>query len=152
MPNMKVMVADGKKIENVGKCHKVKVQMQMYNLESNFFVVHLGGVDVVLGIQWLQTLGTYSANHQEHFIKFKWIGNKYNLYDFQPPQTQLVRSHQMERLIQKGAPAYIIQCPEMELLTCEGDDCKSLGIQGANPKTPQGVLRASDGAPTKQED
>ena len=62
------MVVDGNKIDNVGKCHKVKLQMQEYNLESNFFVVPLGGVDVVLGIQWLQNLGTYSANHQEHFI------------------------------------------------------------------------------------
>ena len=51
MPNMKVMVADNKKIENVGKCHNVKLHMQEYNLESDFFVVHLGGVDVVLGIQ-----------------------------------------------------------------------------------------------------
>ena len=43
MPNMKVMVADGKKIENVGRHHKVKLQMQKYNLESNFFVVLLLG-------------------------------------------------------------------------------------------------------------
>ena len=28
----------------------------------------------------------------------------------------------MERLIRKGAPVYIIQCQEIELLTCEGDD------------------------------
>ena len=31
-PGMKVMVAYGKKTENVGKCHKVKLQMQEYNL------------------------------------------------------------------------------------------------------------------------
>ena len=33
VPNMKVMVTDGKKIDNVGKCHQVKLQMQEYNLE-----------------------------------------------------------------------------------------------------------------------
>ena len=101
---MKVTVAEGKKIENVGKCQKVKLQMQEYNLESDFFVVPFGGVDVVLGIQWLQTLGTYSTNHHEYFIKFKLLGKKYKLYGFQPPQTQLITSHQMERLIRKGAP------------------------------------------------
>ena len=64
MPNMKALVAYGKKIENVGKCHNVKLQMQEYNLDSNLFMVPLGGVYVVLEIQWLQTLGTYSTNHQ----------------------------------------------------------------------------------------
>jgi hypothetical protein len=49
--DMKVMVADGKKIENVGKCHKVKLQIQDFNLESKFYTVPLGGVDVVLGVQ-----------------------------------------------------------------------------------------------------
>ena len=65
---MKIMVVDGKNIEKVGKCHKVKLQIQYYNLELEFYIVPLGGVDAILGIQWLQTLGTYSANHQEHFI------------------------------------------------------------------------------------
>ena len=68
VPNMTVMIADGKKIDNVGRCHKFKLQMQEYNLESDFIAVPLGGVNVVLGIQWLQTLGAYSKNHQEHFI------------------------------------------------------------------------------------
>ena len=93
MPKMKVMVADAKKIKNLGKCPNVKLQMQEYNQESDFFVVPLGRVDVVLRIQWLQTLGTYSANHQDHFTRFNWLGKGYKLYCFQPPQTQLVTSH-----------------------------------------------------------
>lgn len=36
MSNMKGKVADGKKIENVGKCYKVKLQTQSNNLESLF--------------------------------------------------------------------------------------------------------------------
>ena len=53
LPNIKVMVADGKNIEKVGKCHKVKLQIQTYNLESKFYVVPLGGVDAILGNKWL---------------------------------------------------------------------------------------------------
>jgi hypothetical protein len=60
---MKVMVATGKKIGNVGKCDKVKLQIQDFKLELELYTVPLGGVDVVLGVQWLQTLGTYSVNH-----------------------------------------------------------------------------------------
>ena len=112
---MKVMVADGKKNENVGKFHKVKLQIQDLNLESKLYIVPLGGVDMVLGFQWLQTLGIYSANHQKHFIRFKWQGKKYKLYGFQPPQTQVVTSRHMEKLIRKGASAYFIQCHQIEI-------------------------------------
>ena len=48
MPNLNVMVADSKEIERVGKFHKVKLQIQDYNLESSFYIVPLGGVDKVL--------------------------------------------------------------------------------------------------------
>ena len=70
MLNMKVMVAYDKKIENVGKCHKVKLQMQEYNLESDFFAVPLGGVDSVMGIQWLQTLGSYFSKRYVEEVRF----------------------------------------------------------------------------------
>ena len=110
VPDMRVMVADGKKIKKVEKCHKVKLQIQDFNLESELYTLPLGGVDIVLGVQWLQTLGTYSANHQKHFIKFKWQGKISKLHGFQPLGTQVVSSQHMEKLIRKGASAYVIQC------------------------------------------
>jgi len=60
---IRVMVADDKRIDGVRKFHKVKLQIEDYKLESGFYTVPLGGVDIVLGAQWLLTLGTYSANH-----------------------------------------------------------------------------------------
>ena len=68
VPDMKVMVADGKKIEKVEKCHKVKLQIQDFKLESELYTLPLGGVDIIMGIQWLQTLGTQSNGykHWEH--------------------------------------------------------------------------------------
>jgi hypothetical protein len=115
--DIRVMVADGKKIDGVGKCHKIKLQVVNYELESGFYTVPLGGVDIVLGIQWLQMLGTCSTNHQKQFIKFKWEGIQYKLYRFQPPPTQIISSQQMEKLIRKGAPSYVAHCHQMELLT-----------------------------------
>jgi hypothetical protein len=113
VPDMKVMETDGKKIENVGSFHKVKLQIQDFNLESKFYTIPLGGVDAVLAIQWLQNLGTYSVNHQDNFIKFKWKWKTYKLYGFQPPQKQVVSPQQMEKMIQKGATTYFIQCHRM---------------------------------------
>lgn len=88
--DLKVMVADGKQIDGVGKCHKVKLQLSDYALGSSFYMVPLGGVDVVLGVIWLRTLGTYSGNHIKQFIRFKWDGRKYQLFGFQTPSRMVV--------------------------------------------------------------
>ena len=90
--DMKVMVADGKKIKKVRKSHKVKLQIQDFKLESELYTLPLAGVGTVLEFQWLQTLGTYSANHQKDFIKFKWQGKNYKLHGFQLADTQVVSS------------------------------------------------------------
>jgi len=45
--------------------------MGNYVLNDSFFVSPIGGVDVILGIQWLHLLGTYATNHAEEFMEFK---------------------------------------------------------------------------------
>lgn len=66
------------------------MKLNEYEMESSFYTVPLGGVDVVLGVQWLQTIGTYSTNHQMKFNKFKVDGRKYKLFGFQAPPTQVI--------------------------------------------------------------
>ena len=46
--------------------------MGEYVLKSPMIAIPMGGVDVVLGVQWLQSLGTISFNFQELFMKFIW--------------------------------------------------------------------------------
>jgi len=40
--------------------------------------IPMGGADVVLGFQWLQSLGTIAFNFQELFMKFFVEGNELN--------------------------------------------------------------------------
>ena len=104
------MVADGKRIDGVGKCHKVKLQLSDYAMESSFYTVPLGGVDAILSVQWLRTLGTYSTNHIKQFIRFKRDGRKYQLFEFQEPPTQVISTQQMKKFIHKAAPTFVAQC------------------------------------------
>jgi hypothetical protein len=101
------------------------ISKQLIGLNTFAYHLQLGSVkgyyrvDVVLGIQWLQMLGTYSANHQKQFIKFKWEERQYKLYRFHPPPTKIISSQQMDKLIRKGAPSYVAHCHQMQLLTTE---------------------------------
>ena len=44
--------------------------MGKYLLDSLMLSIPMGGADVVLGVQWLQSLGTIAFNFQEIFLKF----------------------------------------------------------------------------------
>ena len=44
--------------------------MGEYVMNSPMISIPMGGVDFILGIQWLQSLGTMDFNFQELFMKF----------------------------------------------------------------------------------
>jgi hypothetical protein len=48
--------------------------MGEYVMNSPMISIPMGGADVVLGIQWLQSLGTMDFNFQELFMKFSLEG------------------------------------------------------------------------------
>ena len=41
--------------------------------------IPMGGVDVVIRVEWLQSLGTIAFNFQDLFMKFCWEGKEVQL-------------------------------------------------------------------------
>jgi hypothetical protein len=64
------MIADGGTINCSSKCNKINLTMGEYVMNSPMIPIPMGVVDVILGIQWLQSLGTMDFNFQEGFMKF----------------------------------------------------------------------------------
>jgi len=52
-PKCQVMVVSGGTINCSVKCHNIKLSMVEYVLNSPMFSIPMGGVDVVIGVQWL---------------------------------------------------------------------------------------------------
>ena len=63
------MVANGGTINFFGKCHNIKLNMGEYVLNSPMLSIPMGGVDFVLGVQWLQYLGTVASNFLRTFLE-----------------------------------------------------------------------------------
>eukprot|EP00253_Pinus_taeda_P002660 PITA_02660 len=55
-PECQVMIANGGTINCSGKCHNIKLSMGEYVLTSPMLSIPMGGVDIVLGVQWLQSM------------------------------------------------------------------------------------------------
>jgi hypothetical protein len=82
--------------------------MGEYNLVIPTYAIPIGGVDVVLGIQWLRTLGIFSTNYNELFMRFELEGIQYELKGLKYTSSQVIISHRMENIllvrISKGLP------------------------------------------------
>jgi hypothetical protein len=64
MLEFQVMISDGGTINFSGKCHNINLTMGEYVMNSQIISIPMGGDDVVLGVQWLQSLGTMDFNFQ----------------------------------------------------------------------------------------
>ena len=53
-PKFQVMIAHGGTIKYLWKFHNINLTMREYVLNRLLIYIPMGGVDVVLGIQWLQ--------------------------------------------------------------------------------------------------
>jgi hypothetical protein len=76
--------------------------MGEYVMTSPMISIPMGGVDVVLGVQWLQSLGTMAFNFQELFMKFLLEGKEIELRGITWKPNKVISSNGMTKLLKKG--------------------------------------------------
>jgi hypothetical protein len=76
--------------------------MGEYVMNSPMISIPMGGADVVLGIQWLQSLGTVAFNFQELFMKFSLEGKEIELRGITGKPDKVISSNGMTKLLKKG--------------------------------------------------
>lgn len=72
-------VADGFKLPVQFVCKQVKWSAQGAKFCTDLLAMPIGGYGVILGIQWLSTLGDICCNFQQLHIKFLWEGKQVHL-------------------------------------------------------------------------
>ena len=61
--NFQILIANGGTMKCGGRCENVKLQMGNYNLKNHMFSITMGGCDIVLGVEWLRTLGPITMDY-----------------------------------------------------------------------------------------
>jgi hypothetical protein len=131
MPKFQVMILDGGTINCSGKWNKINLTMGEYVMNSPIIDIPIGGVDVLLGIQWLQSLGTMDFNFQELFMKCSLEGNKIELRGITGKPGKVISSNGMTKLLKKGHQGIIAQL-------------FSLYVQTSKPSIPQDLQGSID--------
>ncbi|MCH81106.1 RNA-directed DNA polymerase (Reverse transcriptase), partial [Trifolium medium] len=76
-PQMQVKLGNGVQIAAQGRCKKLEMYIGDFKINQDVHLFELGGIDVVLGIEWLKTLGDTIINWKQQTMSFwslgKWI-------------------------------------------------------------------------------
>eukprot|EP00253_Pinus_taeda_P035434 PITA_35434 len=107
--NFQVQIADGGTMKCEGRCENVKLQMGDYQLKTHMFSIHMGGCDIVLGADWLRTLGPITMDFQELYMSFKQNNHTHTLRGLQAGAPSIISLHRMEKLLKKGNHGVVAQ-------------------------------------------
>jgi hypothetical protein len=89
-----------------------------YTVRDTFYVVDLSDTYVVLGVQWMITLGKITTNYQTLEMGFKdQDGKKVVLRGMLPGAPRIVSTKRMERIFRNGEVSYATEC----LITTQKD-------------------------------
>jgi hypothetical protein len=100
--NFQIMISNGGSMKCGGHCENVCLQIGQYNLKSHMFSIDMGGCDIVLGVEWLHTLGPILMDFKELTMQFQQEGQQYKFQGITTGSPEIISSHRMENLLKKG--------------------------------------------------
>jgi hypothetical protein len=107
--NFQIMIANGGSMKCGGHCENVHLQIGDYHLKSHMFAIDMGGCDIVLGADWLRTLGPILMDFKDLTIQFDQEGHQYKFQGITSDSPEIISSHHMEKLLKKGYFGVIAQ-------------------------------------------
>ena len=75
-----LLLGNGVTIRALGVCKAVPIQLQSAEFISDFTVLELGAVDIILGVLWLETLGRCEADWKLQEFSFIYQGRQIMLH------------------------------------------------------------------------
>jgi hypothetical protein len=107
--NFQIMIDNGGSMKCGGHCENVLLQNKHYHLKYHMFSIDMGGSDIVLGVEWLCTLGPILMDFKELTMQLQQEGQRYQFQGLTAGSPEIISSHRMENLLKKGHSSIIAQ-------------------------------------------
>jgi hypothetical protein len=106
-----VVVIDGHIVECLDRVLNFEIKLGNYTMRDTFYVVDLSDTDVVLGVQWLITLGKITTNYQTLEMGFRDSDMKMIvLRGMSTGAPRTISAKRMERIFRHEEVAYATKC------------------------------------------
>ncbi|KAJ3697247.1 hypothetical protein LUZ61_000952 [Rhynchospora tenuis] len=115
----RVRVGNGATLQCDKLCKEVSLSIQSHSFNIDLFVLDLEGSDVVLGVQWLETLGPILTDWSKLHMEFNYKGQQIHLQGESKPSAAAISSAGLNKLItSKGVGSsymcFTVLTPELE--------------------------------------
>ncbi|XP_022881659.1 uncharacterized protein LOC111398794 [Olea europaea var. sylvestris] len=104
-----VQVGTGIAVKGKGKCQGVVFYMQFVLVVEDYLPIELGSSDMILGMQWLSTLGTVQVNWKLLEMKIPMGGNAVTLKGEEGPSKSLVSLKSMIKTLQQEGEGMVVE-------------------------------------------
>uniref|UniRef100_A0A2N9HQL5 Reverse transcriptase n=1 Tax=Fagus sylvatica TaxID=28930 RepID=A0A2N9HQL5_FAGSY len=105
----RVMVANGEWLRCDETYPNVRMEIQGYCFDTNLYPLELQGSDVVLGMQWLRSLGRVAHDWEKLTMEFSNGGKEYFIQGETRKQLQHGSIRSMQRMLASGLEALLMQ-------------------------------------------
>jgi hypothetical protein len=106
-----VEVAGGRTMPCDRYIPQMNITLGRYNLTQDFYVMDLPDTNVILGVQWLSTLGPITTNYKTMEMSFNSEeGKKVTLKGMTENSPKVVSTKRMEAIFRHGDVAYATEC------------------------------------------
>ena len=108
IPPFSITVADGGQLSCDKKAESLTWSLQNNAFQTTFYILPLGGCDVVLGVQWLKTLGEFSMDMTTLYMKFSYNGRMHTLRGSIPKSFKRFSLKSMVKLQHSSSPLALL--------------------------------------------
>lgn len=91
------MVGNGDSLSCKSYCFNIPVSLDSTQFHIDLFILPISGAEIVLGIQWLRTLGPIIKDYDSLTVDFTWQDNNL-LQGIRDPTIMEISSSQLKRI------------------------------------------------------
>ncbi|KAL4032435.1 hypothetical protein IC575_005508 [Cucumis melo] len=136
-----VILGSGAAVQGKGVCEDLEVQLKNWTVKKDFLPLELGGVDVILGMQWLYSLGVTTVDWKNLSLTFSFNGKHVSIKGDPSLTKARVNLKNMIKCWGEKDEGFLIECRAIEVEGMCRNDCYMVNMEAEKDSPIIAVLK-----------